>query len=580
MNRLLVLTSVALAPSLLAGFAEGQSLTRLQAPGGRQTFASTIPAGFTPDGHFALALVADGVIPGDANGYVDLAWFDLWTGEVRLAVTGAGGAATNEGTWAAGMSANGRHVVFDTLASNLGPPDSNDLCDAYLLDRLTGQIARVSLGLGGVEPDADSGGGEFDSGAASDDGRFALFGSTATNLGFGPTAKGQVYVRDIQANTTELISCNTSGAPGNDDSDGARISADGRFVAFISGASDLVPADGNGSQDVFVRDRLAGTTRRVNLGPGGVEADNEAYGVDMSPDGRWIVFDSTATNLVPGTTGLIGEVFLIDVQTAILSLQSVGPGGAPSDGSSLLPTISDDGRWIAFLSDATTLDPVDSDLHRDVFVRDAVAGTTRLASVATNGDQGHAPQGLTVRVEMPMISADGALVGFESNLQGLVAGDTNVSDAFVSDRRSSVPPVESYCRPKVNSLGCTPTITSGGEPRVAGASDDFFLSAHNVRNRQVGLLLWSGFASSTPFYGGTLCVAPPLQRTPAHDSRGSPVGASCSGTYWFHFSQAYMAAKSVGPGLLVHGQFWSRDQGFPAPNNVGLTDAIRFTTAP
>jgi hypothetical protein len=123
-------------------------------------------------------------------------------------------------------------------------------------------------------------------------------------------------------------------------------------------------------------------------------------------------------------------------------------------------------------------------------------------------------------------------------------------------------------------------ISSGGEPYTAGPSDAFFLSAHNLRNTETGLFIWSLSAGASPFYGGTLCLSMPIARTPAQSSGGSPSGADCSGGASFHFSQAYMALKGIGPGTLAHGQFWSRDSGLPPPNNVGLTDAIRFVTAP
>jgi Tol biopolymer transport system component len=571
---------LAVASTLLANSGLAQLLTRLQAPGGRQMNAYATVLHFAPDERFALALLEDGVLPGDANGFIDLVWFDRYTGQVFVAAPGAGGAPADGDIWDAGLSSNGRYVVFTSNASNHGPLDTNGLPDAYRLDRVTGQILRVSLGFGGVEPDANSGSGALSSGGTSDDGRFALFTSEAGNLGFGTVLGQQVYLRDLQANTTSVISVGPGGGPGDNWSDQPRISADGRYVAFLSQSTDLVPGDTNQCQDVFLRDRQLGTTVRLNLGPGGIEADADAYyGMDMTPDARWIVFDSSATNLLPGLSG-VNEIFRIDVQSGLLTLESVSTAGAPSDGSSYQPTISDDGRWIAFSSDATTLEPSDVDQSLDAFLRDALLGTTRMLTISSSGNQGHPPPTWGEYLGQMTVSRTGALTAFGTNLLELVAGDTNFGDAFVFDNTSAVPPIESYCSAKVNSLGCVPVITSGGEPHVGGPSDSFFLSAHNVRSSQVGLFLWSNALGGTPFFGGTLCLGGTIRRTAGQNSGGPATPADCSGTYSFHFSAAYMASKSITAGQAVYGQFWSRDQGFPPPNNVGLTDGIRFTTAP
>ena len=107
------------------------------------------------------------------------------------------------------------------------------------------------------------------------------------------------------------------------------------------------------------------------------------------------------------------------------------------------------------------------------------------------------------------------------------------------------------------------------------------ISAGNVRNHKPGLMIWSHTAAATPFGGGTLCIAPPLKRTPGMDSGGAPLPANnCSGIYSFAFSQAYMTTNAVAAGTTLFAQFWSRDPGFVAPNNVGLSNALSFTTCP
>jgi hypothetical protein len=137
---------------------------------------------------------------------------------------------------------------------------------------------------------------------------------------------------------------------------------------------------------------------------------------------------------------------------------------------------------------------------------------------------------------------------------------------------------ETYCTAKSNSLGCMPSIGYTGTPSVA--SSDFHITASNVLNNKFGLMIWSAAASSAPFGGGTLCVMPPVFRTPHQQSGGTVSGNNCSGHYSFHFSSAYMSLQLIGAGSTIYAQYWSRDPGFPSPNNIGLTNGLKFTTCP
>ncbi|MCK6447801.1 MAG: FG-GAP repeat protein [Planctomycetes bacterium] len=139
--------------------------------------------------------------------------------------------------------------------------------------------------------------------------------------------------------------------------------------------------------------------------------------------------------------------------------------------------------------------------------------------------------------------------------------------------------VTSYCTAKVNSLGCTPVIFATGTPSLSAPNDDFHVLASNVLNKKFGLFFWGAEPAAIPFQGGTLCVKPPIVRTPVQSSGGSPTGSDCTGTYDFHFSRAYMHAHLLAPGL-IRGQYWSRDPGFSPPNNVGLTAALAISICP
>jgi hypothetical protein len=179
----------------------------------------------------------------------------------------------------------------------------------------------------------------------------------------------------------------------------------------------------------------------------------------------------------------------------------------------------------------------------------------------------------------PAISADGRLVAFASTASNFVAGDTNGAfDIFVQDR-TCTGSIYSYCTAKTNSLGCVPQVGSIGLPSQSGPNN-FYVTASNVLNNKSGMMLWAGAKASTPFHGGTLCLAPAIVRTPVQNSGGNAGVSDCSGSYSFYFSQAYMSSHFLGSGSVVYCQFWSRDPGFPAPNSIGLTDGLSFAICP
>lgn len=207
------------------------------------------------------------------------------------------------------------------------------------------------------------------------------------------------------------------------------VSADGRFVVFSSRAPDLVPGDTNGAEDVFLRDRIADTTVRVSVGAGGVQADGPSDECDVSDDGRFVVFASVASNLVPGDGNGLTDVFLRDVVAGTTTLVSRTPGGATGvNGGSELPSISGDGARVAFESNATGLDPADTNGTGDVFLYERATDTVRLVSRAPGGAAGN---GSSSRAH---ISADGGWVAFSSAARNLGPSDpTGTVDIYVHD---------------------------------------------------------------------------------------------------------------------------------------------------
>jgi Tol biopolymer transport system component len=344
----------------------------------------------------------------------------------RVSVDSAGGQANSYSSEAA-VSADGRFVAFRSFATNLVPGDTNGREDVFVRDLLNGTIERVSVDSAGEQADGSS-----VQPAISADGRFVAFASWATNLVATDTNDTiDVFVHDRLIGTTRLVSVDDTGTQANSSSLRPAINADGRFVAFDSSASNLVPADTNGSHDVFIRDRIAETTERVSLDSTGTEANLASGFPAISADGRFVAFESAASNLTGGDTNLSSDIFVRDRQAGTTERASIDSKGGQAQTGSFEPAISGDGRVVVFTSYASNLVPGDSNGSGDIFVRDRQAGTTERASVDSTGGQAE-----TWSVE-PALSVDGRVVVFTSYASNLVPGDSNGSyDIFVRDREA------------------------------------------------------------------------------------------------------------------------------------------------
>ncbi len=563
---LLVVSSLA----LIEGGLLAQSTTRVSvdSAGAEATGGDSRLSSISADGRFvAFESGATNLVAGDGNGTRDVFVRDCLNGTTERVSVATGGAEGNGGSWYPSISADGRFVAFTSGASNLAPGDTNGFADFFVRDRLNGTTERVSVDSGGAQGDGDSY-IQLTTGSISADGRFVAFLSAATNLVAGDTnGWPDVFVRDRQTGTTERVSVATGGVQGNDESGAFSISGDGHFVAFYSGSSNL----GGPAGGVYLRDLQLGTTECVSLASGGAPSWGTAP--SLSFDGRFVAFLSGSTILIPGDTNGVADVFVRDRQLATTERVSVATGGAQGNLGSALASVSADGRFIAFMSDATNLVGGDTNAAADIFVRDRLNGTTERVSVNSANLQGDSSS------QYPSISGDGRIVAFESPASNLVAGDTNwLQDIFVQDR-TCTGAIYTYCTAKTNSLGCMPSIGSSGLPSQSGP-DNFYVTAGNVLNNKNGMMLWSLSEGSNPFFGGTLCVAPTIFRTPAQSSGGNPNGNDCSGTYSYHFTQLYMLQHLLAGNTTVYAQFWSRDPGFAPPYSVGLTNGISFTICP
>ena len=332
------------------------------------------------------------------------------------------------------ISAGGRYVAFTAISPNLVPGDTNYQFDVLVHDRQTGATERVSVSSTGEE-----GNGWSYLASISADGRYVAFGSWASNLVPEDTnGTSDIFVHDRETGETERVSVSSAGQDADGASSAPAISADGRYVAFHSDAANLVPGDTNGVMDIFVHDRETGETERVSVSSAGQEADGASSGPAISADGRYVAFHSDAANLVPGDTNDVTDIFVHDMETGETERVSVSSAGQEADGASSGPAISADGRYVAFGSWASGLVPGDTNGSADIFVHDRDTGETERVSVSSTGQEGNGdstgPYG-----GWPVVSADGRYVAFWSEASNLVAGDTNGSrDIFLHDRAAGM----------------------------------------------------------------------------------------------------------------------------------------------
>lgn len=323
------------------------------------------------------------------------------------------------------LSADGRYVAFQWEGSHLVAGDTNNVNDVFVYDRWSKTTDRVSLNSLGVQ-----GNGRSEYPAISADGRFVAFESSASNLVDGDTnSQRDIFVHDRATGATTRVSIDSAGEQGRLGSFSPTISREGRYVAFDSYAPNLVADDTNAARDVFVHDRETGSTTRVSIGSEGSQGDGDSDIPAISGDGRFVAFASDATNLVTGDSNDSGDVFVHDRQTGMTTRVSVSSQGAQGDDHSFWLDISHDGGTVAFTSLASNLVAGDTNRRRDVFLRDRAAATTERISVDAGGAQG---DGGSIT---PSISDDGSQVAYLSWASNLVPGDSNGrGDVFVFDR--------------------------------------------------------------------------------------------------------------------------------------------------
>lgn len=394
---------------------------------------SSVTPGVSSDGRYVVfASFANNLVSVDTNSSSDIFIRDTQTGTTTRVSVSTAGVQANGNSSEPVISADGRYVVFQSVATSLigAGNDTNNRSDVFVHDTQTNTTTRVSVSDSEAQANSSSTLPDI-----SDDGRYIAFKSSATNLvgaSVDTNSSSDIFIRDTQTGTTTRVSVDSSEAQAAGSSDVPRISGNGRYVAFISVATNLIGAgnDTNGAQDIFVRDTQAGTTARVSVSNSGAQSNKDSYAPSISVDGRYVAFYSSATNLLSAgsDTNDVNDIFVRDTQLGSTTRVSVSNSGNQVNRTSYEPRISADGRYVVFQSEATNLlSTTDTNNWTDVFVRDTQANTTIRVNVNNSGAVGTG-SGFSATANIG-ISADGRYVVFNSNAASLApGGDTNGSD--------------------------------------------------------------------------------------------------------------------------------------------------------
>jgi len=527
------------------------------------------------DGRFvAFETGATNLIPGDSNGNKDVLVRDLLLGVTAVVSVNSAGDQGSPGTGShqPDTSSDGRYVAFHSFAPNFGSlGDVSGVSDIFLRDRdpdedglydeANSTTVQVSLTGAGTQPN----GGSYNV-RISGDGTVVAFESAASNLVVegGPSGAG-IFVRDLDTGINELVAKDLLDLPVN--ASLQDLSRDGRHVVYSSNDPDIVTGDTNGFTDVFVHDRLLGTTVRISVDSFGAEGSNWSRDATLSEDGRYVAF-FTKVGLVPTDTDFVGDMYLRDRDpdenglfdegngtTTLVSVNSFGVQTEGAIGETYAPFVSDDGRFVAFSggdSSGSCCDLVveDTDGTFDVFLRDLETGLTTRMSVTDDG------KSLGGKSWAPSLSADGSLVAF-GTWSALDGADTNThEDIYVRNQTLwrdigwnmagtiapfPAPPDKSV--PVLTGSGALTAGSSGALELVQttkGATSHLFVGLANI---------------SAGFKGGTLVPSPSLLISPlAVSTPGGPFGG---------WTLAFTWPGGVPSGAVFYFQVWVEDVAGP-----------------
>ncbi|MBC7835585.1 MAG: PD40 domain-containing protein [Phycisphaerales bacterium] len=406
----------------------------IRADGGQPTGDSFLPTISADGNRVAFVSEAPDITPPDANGVSDIFLRDrsaMATTRVSLSndESPANGANTNPS-----IDAAGRYVVFESLATNLAT-DGNGHRDIFLRDTFLGMTSRISIGQGGGGGDEPN--GPSSSASISRDGQWVAFVTEASNIvpgDIGPQA--DIALVELASGQVFRASADQSGLDANGAASEPVVSSGGQFVAFTSAASDLVALDLNGVPDIFVFSRATGQTERISVSSAELEASGASWSPRISADGRYVSFVSDADNLTMGDTNGTPDIYIRDRQLGTTSRLVLGPANLQAEGGLFSPAMSANGSYFTFVSEATNLVGVDTNGWDDILWRDRTQGVIAPILMVSQGyggpNQGNAPS------DRAALSGDGRWAAFVSEADTLWPHDTNgLPDVYVHDLQTS-----------------------------------------------------------------------------------------------------------------------------------------------
>ncbi len=415
---------VALAAGLLLG---GKALVPkngiARVPFGIVPSSSVFETQISANGRWVtFRTVAENMLEGGNDPSSDIFLVDTKKGDiVQVSRTHTGGDPTGS-CQSPVISATGRFVAYRTSDPDIVEGDELNTNDIFLFDRIKETTVRISTALNG-------GGATMVAWepSISKNGRFVAFSSAANLLVAGDLDNTRdVFLRDVKLGVTTLLSPTPPGAAVDGASESPKISANGRFVVFESSAA-LLPEDDNGALDVYRRDLKLDTLELVSINADGLVGDASSSNPDISDNGRYVTFVSGAKNLVAGATAFV-SVFRRDMKKGMLELVNANPDGVPSASIASAHSISPDGRFVAFGSLGTDLGPEDLNLHTDIYLKDMKKGDVTRVSLGFGGVETDDTSAA------PSASKKGKFIAFESLATTLLeAGDGNFgTDIYVA----------------------------------------------------------------------------------------------------------------------------------------------------
>lgn len=363
--------------------------------------------------------------------FTDIFVHDETSNTTRKVSVGYNGQPTDERSVDPYITSDGRYITFMSPATNLVPNDTNRIpyvdngMDVFLFDRVTGVLQRVSLDSLGHQIEGNTGG------HITADGNLIIMSTTGRNvLEHDPNDTGFsfVYLRNWRTGAVERITRGLNDAQPNAGMGSFSTSFDGRYTAYTSQATNLAPGDTNGVADVFLYDRVTGTTTLVSKSHNGGAANGESHPAKISEDGRFVVYRSFATNIVNPPTDGESHMFLYDRVTGKNELITVNSDGEMANGFSKEPSVCNGGRYVSFTSDATNLTSIPHNGERQIYIRDRVKGETHLVTYSINGGMGNG------RAHRSVLLPDCSAIGLATDATDFISGDTNgVRDLFVAE---------------------------------------------------------------------------------------------------------------------------------------------------